>query len=340
MRAGVRLRFLDEVRGLAILAVMLRHAFQHVFPMAGVIGVVTFFTLSGYLISAILIDEYRQTQTINLKWFYAKRAIRLLPAMLFFLAVWSLFQIFVLHNTATVGGSLLLAITYLADFHLPLDFSLGHLWTLSTEEQFYLIWPALLLLGLRRGKVGRVLGVTAVVFEIALVVTLLTIQPTKLLYNLPTSWAISLLVGAAAYFYFGNLKRPGSPLKFFPWLILAAMVASWIIPIPKENPVLYTVVAPLCALLTAALIITAQATNFDTFRIPGLVQLGKISYAVYLWNYPVAMLTSQFGRPVLDSILGVVLTLGMATASWWLVERPASKTLRPLLGRRLAKVSN
>jgi peptidoglycan/LPS O-acetylase OafA/YrhL len=335
MRAGVRTRFLDELRGLAILAVLLRHAWPDSIPLAGILGVVTFFTLSGFLISSILIEEFRVSSGISMKWFYAKRAIRLVPALIVFLAFWSLFKIFVLHDSTTVGRSVLIALAYIGDFPLGLDPSIGHLWTLSTEEQFYLLWPLLLLLALRKGRVGLVLITTAVLFEVTKAITIASVHPIRGIYILPSSWAICLLAGAAAAYYSNRIVGSKRSFKYLPWGFIAAFFLLWFVPMTKESPLLYLVVAPGWALFTAVAITIMTNQNFDTFHIPGARKLGQISYAAYLWNYPISMLAVEISGPYWGGAVAIISTLLMATISWWLVERPASTRLKAWAGSRL-----
>ena len=338
MRAGVRVKFLDELRGLAIIAVLFRHAFPANLPIAGIIGVVTFFTLSGYLITGILLDEYQATSKINLPWFYAKRAIRLLPAMLVFLLVWALFQVLVVKNTTDVAQSVGLAVFYLANFHLSINPSIGHLWTLSTEEQFYLIWPALLLLGLRNRRLGTVLSITTAAIAFLLASTVILVQPTDYLYPLPSSWALCLVIGALAFVYREKLQKALPQSKVFIWVFAAAYFPAALIPVPKTSPLAYLIVGPAIAVATATFILLAEKTGFASFKVPGLAFIGKISYAAYLWNYPVSMAIKSVDFPVarglLQPLAGIVASLMLATISWYLVERPTAGLRKPI-GRLL-----
>src|ERR671913_1331463 len=149
---------LDGVRGIAIILVMLVHV--HNWPRGGFIGVDVFFTLSGFLITTLLLEEWRARRTVSLRDFYARRALRLFPAVIVLLVAYSIFAL-------VAGGSLLstrlagvgYGFTYLSNwaqaFGLTFpDQEIGFLWTLAIEEQYYLLWPGLLLIGLHAARLS------------------------------------------------------------------------------------------------------------------------------------------------------------------------------------------
>src|SRR5215207_1763866 len=141
---------LDGIRGVAILLVVVVHL--HNWPRGGFIGVDVFFTLSGFLITTLLLEEWRARGTISLRHFYARRSLRLFPAVAVLLAVYFIFAL-------AAGGPYLgtrlagvaYGLTYLSNwpqaYHWPFpEQEIGFLWTLAIEEQYYLLWPSLLLL--------------------------------------------------------------------------------------------------------------------------------------------------------------------------------------------------
>jgi peptidoglycan/LPS O-acetylase OafA/YrhL len=152
---------LDGIRGIAVILVILLHVqvfIYHNTPVfgwldfsGGFLGVDIFFVLSGFLITGLLIHEYQQTKSISLKNFYLRRVLRLIPALVLLLLVTILYAAIFLaqevaRQTIMVSG---LAILYLTNwafaFHwVPGSDLLGHLWSLSVEEQFYLLWPVAL----------------------------------------------------------------------------------------------------------------------------------------------------------------------------------------------------
>src|SRR5580658_2704851 len=174
---GPRDRGLDGMRALLVLGVIAFHLWadsEHWPVDTGSVGVVGFFALSGYLITGLLIREHDATGRVHMAYFYARRALRLLPALAFFLAVWLLVDILFSHgqflstvpSAHTPGqpvswvtgieavGAALLYITNWMDIapisHLWNGYSpISHLWTLAVEEQFYVIWAPIMLLLLR-----------------------------------------------------------------------------------------------------------------------------------------------------------------------------------------------
>jgi len=151
-----RIRTLDGLRAVAIFLVIASHSIDHgKFPalaLGGIAGVMIFFALSGYLITTRLLDEYERTGQISLRDFYLRRAFRILPSAVTFLSV-----VWILSGLAIVkcdGRSLLSALLFFANYMdlREMAWRVGHFWSLSVEEHFYLIWPFLLIVfGVRKG---------------------------------------------------------------------------------------------------------------------------------------------------------------------------------------------
>src|SRR4051794_30070266 len=172
MRQGQRLGYLpalDGVRGIAIALVVSFHAFG--WPRSGTLGVDLFFVLSGFLITTLLLEEHRRSGRIRIRAFYARRAWRLLPALIALLVPFLLLAGAALLFRGAVPSSLLLgigaALTYTSNLVVASDISavpaaLVHLWSLAAEGQFYVVWPLMVLVVLRRGGF-RLLGRTLVV---------------------------------------------------------------------------------------------------------------------------------------------------------------------------------
>jgi peptidoglycan/LPS O-acetylase OafA/YrhL len=150
---------LDGMRGLAILAVMMFHTKR--FLLGGFIGVDIFFVLSGFLITTILVKEYDTTGHINFKHFYLRRILRLAPALILMLAVFSAFSILFLHAAELKRNlmQVLIVVCYATNWARALDFypmgHISHTWSLSMEDQFYILWPIMLLCLLRFVKSRR-----------------------------------------------------------------------------------------------------------------------------------------------------------------------------------------
>lgn len=363
-----RVRRLDALRGLAVLLVIIRHAAPDAAPGAGVVGIAMFFTLSGYLITGSLLRELDATGRIRLGAFYRRRAVRLLPALSALVAGLAVVTLLLdpLDDRGALGRTLAVALTYTADLPIALGSdSIFHLWTLSVEQQFYLLWPPLLAWAwYRRWTTLLVAGTLVALTLTATCVTLHLGQDFDRAYRWPSSWAGALLIGAAAYMCTHRPKenraaatpahgrsgailrtllpprtrltsrRPSSPRSGRTLratsaaaalvLLLAAGVVPW-----RSFSLTY----PWGGLLLAALTAVVLHHWADDPTPPGrpltaLARLGTISYAAYLWNYPLTLWLRPW-HPVAGPTLAVVLTLVLATASWFLVERPATRRWNP-----------
>src|ERR1044072_1415372 len=212
-RLGYR-PWLDGLRGIAITAVFIHHLqhfiyqgdrlFGWLFLPFGSLGVDIFFVLSGFLITTLLLEEHASTNTINLKKFYIRRALRLLPALFVLLAFTALFALlFLPFSEATTTARLsIIAIFYGTNWALAFGERsdlLGHLWSLAVEEQFYVIWPLALMLVLRFGLARRrlVLLIVSLIVLVCLYRCLLVspeVDPLRIYFGSDTR-ADSLLAG-------------------------------------------------------------------------------------------------------------------------------------------------
>lgn len=320
-RPGARIDGIDLLRGIAVGLVLLRHAVPGVFGGAGVVGVVMFFTLSGYLISGVLAGELTRTGRVRLRQFYGRRALRLVPALV--LLVVGVVVVTVafdpLDDRAELGRTVLFALTWTGN--LPFGHASDatfHLWTLATEEQFYLVWPALLAVAFARGRVGPALVASAAACLLACVASLVWLRAEPdLAYALPTSWAVCFVIGAAVRLYADRLRAPG-------WAVpvgLAGLGVLSVVPL-RGHALTYLAGGPAIAVLTGLLLVWRGWYDVRPPALHLLVRLGTISYAAYLWNYPLTL----WLRPSLpDAVAGLValaLTLAIATASTRWVEEP------------------
>src|SRR6202012_1578080 len=187
---------LDGVRGLAISLVLLFHFFGW---RGGWIGVDVFFCLSGYLITSILRSEIEASGRIDFRRFYWRRFVRLAPALFLVsaaLLAWSRFS----SHGAAIRSSVWVAILYLQNWAAPLglagrDLSMGHPWSLSTEEQFYLLWPLLLPLVIRSRRPLLLLGWAIVLMMTAKAIAAIDgVSDWWLIYSLPLR-PVGLIVG-------------------------------------------------------------------------------------------------------------------------------------------------
>jgi peptidoglycan/LPS O-acetylase OafA/YrhL len=336
---GARLGGLDVLRGAAVGAVLLGHSWPGLFQGAGIVGVIVFFVLSGYLITGVLMRDVERHRKIRYGRFYAHRAFRLLPALIAFLGVYAAVELTadVLgdRSKGIIGYTLLAGFGYLKDLPLPFDVSMaiGPLWTLAVEEQFYLIWPALLVLALRKNRQGRLVGwaaVTVVALMAATVLSMLILAPHlhSLVYALPTTWGLGLIIGSALRLYrlrmfslFSGRRRRRAAL-----LAASAVLAALVFfPKANESPAFFFLGGPLAMVAAAVLVaLAASRTQVMPRWTRPLQLLGMVSYAAYLWNYIVILWLnggSTADLPPLVAVLAIVLTLLIAVLSWHTAER-------------------
>ncbi|CAH0231748.1 O-acetyltransferase OatA [Arthrobacter sp. Bi26] len=343
-----RLYALDAIRGFAVLLVLLRHAWSDVFGGAGIVGVVMFFALSGYLITGVLERDIVRHGKVLYGRFYAHRAIRLVPALVFMLAGFCLIEgLWDLTGARSeLVRTVLVSLTYTSN--VPgLDHgsdTLGHLWTLATEEQFYLVWPIIIAVAIRYRSAKAALVASAVVVT-ALCAATIAIAGDQIdrVYNLPTSWCVAMVIGAAAWFGRRQLVSHRD-IHMRAWRILqvlapAGLVAVSLMPEMKSWPATYLLIGPLVALGTVVLIISFGDTRgVGPALARPLVRLGGISYAAYLWNYPISHWMGTPPLPFLGGLASIVLTILAASASWLLVEKPMQR-VRGLFDARSSRVS-
>jgi len=367
---------LDGIRALAVVAVLLYHQNINWLP-GGFLGVEVFFVLSGYLITSLLLAEVDATGRVDLKSFWLRRARRLLPALYLLLAVSLTYAlIFLPGEVNRLRSDALAAFVYVTNWWAIFDhksyFELvgrpslyQHLWSLAVEEQFYLIWPPLFALAIAHWKRWRVL---LAVFGGAAISTILMaslfhtgVDPSRVYYGTDTR-AAELLVGAALAFVW----QPGMPRawgrgiagRIHGWLehgrwanvaLEALGVVALVIVLDvfyragEFSPRLYRGGFLLIALATAGLIasVVYQRTHFVSRALgwEPLRWLGLRSYGIYLWHWPVYMIT----RPQLDVpldgvplfVLRVALTLGFVEISYRFVETPCRRGAIGRLWQRL-----
>lgn len=314
-----RIDGLDLLRGVAVGLVVLRHALPDLVPGAGVVGVVMFFALSGHLITGLLLGELERTGRVDLRRFYRRRARRLVPALLLLVAGVALVTLLLdpLGDRGSIGRDVLVALTWTGNLpHLTPDGATFHLWTLATEEQFYLVWPAVLVLAFRRRLVLVLLAVAAVGCLLAAALTVLWLRAEPdLAYALPTSWAVCFVIGAASRVLAVRATLPA----WAPGAALAGLAALSVIPL-RGHALTYLAAAPAIAVLTAVLLVAWRSwTDVTALALRPLVALGTVSYGAYLWNYPLTL----WLRPYVDhaGLLAALLTVPMALLSWHLVEK-------------------
>jgi peptidoglycan/LPS O-acetylase OafA/YrhL len=327
---------LDGIRAIAVLLVMANHTgFFH----AGRLGVDIFFVLSGYLITAILVSEFSANGRINLKKFYARRALRILPAVIWFLLIVNIcVAIFQTHREAvTVRWDSLGALFYIANWLRAFGHDLGilgHLWSLSIEEQFYFFWPVALVFLLSHKLSARQIIVIAVLAILIVNVDRFYlyngIQSYDRIFNGLDTRADALLIGCAlglsGYEIF-------SQRVFAALGLLGAILVCYIlfvgVPANFQLPFELTIGGALFAIgvvfVLAALLSNQESIFTKVLQFPPLVWTGRLSYGLYLWHYFVfAFIASWFRKvePLRLIPFQVLGTFVCAALSYYFVERP------------------
>ena len=341
---------LDGLRALAVFAVIAYHL-NAAWAPGGLLGVSLFFVLSGYLITNILLKQRERSGRIDLKDFWLRRARRLLPALFVMLAgVVSWIEIFMPERMEALKQEIISAVCYTSNWYLILHqvsyferfgppSPLGHLWSLAVEEQFYLIWPLLLGFSLRYAPRRKwiIRGTVAAALASAAAMALIYIpgsDPSRVYYGTDTR-AFGLLVGAVLAMVLPG-GRIAADLSGKKSRILDAAGSMGlliiIIMIGKTNqyqPFLYQGGLMLFSIATACVIAALTRTEGWLSRFFGwgpLRWLGECSYGIYLWHYPVIVLTSPTvnteGPDLLRSLWQIGISIILAALSRYLIEEP------------------
>jgi peptidoglycan/LPS O-acetylase OafA/YrhL len=360
---------IEGLRGVAVLLVVFFHAgllsnssFQ---VPGGFIGVDLFFVVSGFLITGLLIRERERTGRVSFSKFYARRVRRILPAAAVVLLVtiplsYALVTLIQRPDTMEDGAAAALSIANIrfaltTDYFNPVTYSpFLHFWSLGVEEQFYFVWPALLFVAAwRRPRLGAGLALAAVaVVSFAASVYMTDANPSWAFYMLPTrAWQLAagglLAVGAGSLARVPAALRQviGQMLVIVGWLALAAL---FIDAFALNSNVPYPGMAALVPTVAAVLLIASGTQSHGPgvlLGLPPIRFIGKISYSLYLWHWPMLILgglylqTSQPAmspdqvQQILTPVQAYALALfsiPVATVSWGLIEEPFRRGYIPL----------
>ena len=326
-----RLPSLDGLRAFSIILVCVGHIagtigapdFLLPFHNLGNFGVKIFFVISGFLITYLLLLEREKTGGINLKQFYIRRTFRLFPAFYFFVACMA-----IAHYVGWIElwpGDLFHAATYTMNYHHERNWWLNHSWSLAVEEQFYLLWPLLLLLiGKLNARKTAVIAVCLVPFIRALMWYGFEASPSAMIREFQAV-ADALATGCVlAYFYKDGYETPRWLKSLWFYLIPFSM---FVIPLVmmKLSPALFYIggqsVINICA---AAIIwrfmVVREGLPFKILNCAPAVWLGALSYSLYLWQEP--FLNSWVQDWYASWPLNIVLTFSFAIFSYYVIEKP------------------
>ena len=339
---------LDGLRAFTVIGIMLYHG-GTTWLGGGFLSVDVFFALSGYLITTLLLIEYERSGTLDLKSFWARRARRLLPALFLMLVAVLVYGAFLTGEAAAaVRRDALATLVYMSNWWFIISGNsyfeqfqdpspLTHTWTLAIEEQWYLFAPLLLLLLLPRVRSRRMLAVVFVLLGVASAIEMAWLanpetDGSRVYYGTDTRLQ-SLVLGAAlaAVLTPGALERFHVPARVIGPLAAAGIIGLILVGTDQASW-LYHGGFLAFASLSVALIASIQARPESwiarMLAWPPAVWVGKISYGLYLWHWPVYVVLSptRVGLSGLALLtLRFAVTFGLATASYYLVEMPVRR---------------
>ena len=336
---------LDGVRGLAVIGVLLFHG-GFVWAKGGFLGVSTFFTLSGFLITNLLVREWERSSSLDLVRFWGRRLRRLLPAAVAAIAIIGLvwWRIGSPEQVASLRGDMLSAVGYVANWRLwssgvsygslftePTPFQ--HFWSLAIEEQFYLVFPLVVLVLTRLG--GRRLLTVVCTAATIVSIALMWLQRSdfdRVYYGTDTRIAEILFGVLLALMWSSRSRNSDSPTQREPlfdiigFAAVLGILAAWF-SVAESSPGLAKGGLPLYALLSTLVIYCATRAGFFAriFSVSALRWAGLLSYGLYLYHWPIFLLLSPERTGLaLAPLFAVrmIVTVGVALASYFLLEMP------------------
>jgi len=332
-----RVSALDGLRTIAAACVVGMHSGIPYFT-GGFIGVDIFFVLSGYLITTVLVAEYERFERVDLLAFYGKRALRLYPLLLIFALV-CFPGLAIAYGTMSAFGEVWPTLGYVTNLvrGTGLPTVLGHSWSLSLEVQFYIVWPivlvpALKLIGKRTTAISMLIGAVVVaawrwhLFD-------MDVNWTRV-YDWPDVHSDGLMIGCAL-----ALTPRAAMLKIARMLPIAvAVIVSFVVSVKWLDAAAYhggILAVNLAAATVIASVITKPASLLSTILAqPSMAWLGKVSYGVYLWHYPVLFL-SPILFPEHTILFTVAVSISISALTYHFVELPAMRYGKAMDNRTL-----
>ena len=330
---------ISQIQGLRALAALLVTLFHAKWISGGFIGVDIFYVISGFLITGLLLREIERSGSINFREFYARRFKRLLPTSFFVLTITSIISWIVIPGTmrASLGRDIIAASLYVSNYlfawwqadYQNLDATPSpviHYWSLAVEEQFYLLWPLLILLfftlalKLRKRIVLTYLVATVTMLSFAFSIYLTETSPIWAFYSLPTrAWELGL--GALLVLIPPIKTKKYVGLIGFVVILVSSLIFNETTAFPGWS-------AALPALGTVLLIgsIHSWPPFLNDVANSRLFQwLGEISYPLYLWHWPLLVLPSTYlARPlyIYERLIAILLTVVFADLTHRFIEEP------------------
>lgn len=330
--ANKHLPGLDGIRAMSVLAVIASHA--NVVAIGG-LGVNTFFVLSGFLITWLLLAEWNKASDISLRNFYLRRTLRIFPAYYVFIII-TISADLALGNDE-IMPAILPSLTYTMNYfnvfydHPPL--SVAHTWSLAVEEQFYLIWPALMLFILKTNNKWLIPILVTIIFCCMAWRSLAYAYfqfGTSYVYNAFETRADSLAMGCLLAVLLQKqstrkLVDKGTAMPIIS--VLAFILILWL----HTNgtsfyryTIGYTISSLLAAFLLTQLMALSTRGIWQLLEYPAIRYIGIISYPIYLWHARRLELVEKIGisEPWLKTLIGTLICVAVASGSYYLIEKP------------------
>ena len=343
---------LDGIRGVAVMLVFISHfhwilskktGYSQVTPWkfinrtleAGFLGVDIFFVLSGFLITSLLLKDHANKQPGMVGRFYKRRALRLLPALYALLIVDFFVAWLESARMDFQWRTTWRALLYLNNWNVVWNFrgsrkDLGHLWSLGIEEQFYIVWPAVVLLMLAL-KLHHQIIITVLSLAIAAIVVhrinLWNDDIYWLFIYIRTDTRVdSLLVGALFAYVYRHYRVPSQVLNWAATLCFAGLmyIKYELDASPFIMKTGFTVIAVLAGIIILAASEGAWFANRVLISRP-LTIIGKVSYGLYLWHLPVFLILGRHvtsGPKPLRILAGIIVASVVTVISWFFIEKP------------------
>jgi peptidoglycan/LPS O-acetylase OafA/YrhL len=330
VRGAAAIPSLDGLRAVSIMLVLAGHAiafpashsflFRALFLHAD-LGVRIFFVISGFLITSLLIQERSEFGCISLRLFYIRRALRILPAASLFVGIVALLN--VLGFVSVPGRDWVYVLTYTVNFTRP-AWVVGHLWSLSVEEQFYLLWP--LAMKIARPRTCMAIAILALLAGIAVravyTATGIKLVDTQLRYAFPFVCG-PIAMGCLLAMWAGRVRDMIVSSKFLSSgrILVFALPLIALLDTPDlgtANRFLGLLTNSLLTLCVAQLVFFPTSVLGRLLNTAPLVLIGKLSYSLYLWQQ--LFLNPFSSAPISRILVGLAATLAAASASYWGLE--------------------
>lgn len=339
---------LDGLRAFAIILVLLAHSnFPLSFFENGGVGVPVFFALSGFLITTLLLEEFKKNKDLSFKAFYIRRTFRLFPALYTLLAVNFIYAFFFNSEMFSkilpeiiASGLYVYNLSWL--WHVK-KVMLYHNWSLGVEEQFYLIWPIILYFFLKNSTLKKISTILIAFILFFFIVTSFPIIHNRVFDILSSVLNVSIFIGCLlAVLRWRGVLRFTVP-NYFAFICFFLIIIIGFLPNKKigiYNPFFHNLVGVFAIVIIYYLITIKEGFINKFLASRGMVFIGKISYSLYLWHLPVFRIFAMHSTlpPKVSFVSKFVVSFAMALLSWYIIEKKSTFFGQTISGKILKKV--